>query len=202
NRKQMVNDVPNLVVGGVTVGVGGYVVGGPGGLNLAPGGTSSATADFTVSTLSGDGTFSFGTLVIQQGGAFKGTLSGNSLSISGGTLTYTGDGSHVSTTTVSAGVLELDGGHLNDVTVSGGKFSMRNNAEVRVLNADGGQVGTPAGRVGTAHQGKLTSEITWLTPIAGPTHFQVVRMDKCTSWKGHFVVTLLNEYAPDPRTSF
>src|SRR5262249_10292478 len=118
------------------------------------------------------------------------------------TLTYTGDGSHVSTTTVSAGVLELDGGHLNDVTVSGGKFSMRNNAEVRVLNADGGQVGTPAGRVGTAHQRKLTSEITWLTPIAGPTDLQVVRMDKCTSWKGNFVVTLLNQYVPAPGTSF
>src|SRR5262249_40484535 len=128
-----------------------------------------------------------------------------SLSISGGSFTYKGDGSHVSTTSVNAGVLELDGGHLNDVTVGGGAFSMRNNAGIAQLNVDRGQIGTSDGRVGTGGKAEhLPSDITWLTPISGPGpgEFQVVRIDKCTSWNGNFSVTLRNGYVPAAGTRF
>ena len=202
NRKQMINDLSSLVVGGVTVQQGSYSIGGAG-LTLASGGSSTTQGgDFSVARLAGGGALSFDNkLIVQQRASttFSGTLSGSEFFLEGGTegvFTYTGNGSGVSRTYIKTGQVVLNGGRLGDVLTEGGTFVMRNGAAAGSLTGNNGQIGTLDGSTGSVNELRFNGGTAYVQPISGPDAFQVITANSCASYTGPLTVSLRNNYVP------
>jgi len=161
NRKDTNNNIPGLVVGGITVQSGySYSFGGEG-LTLAVGSVSTVGDKFTVASLAGGGQLTFSNELhvdMARSTAFGGSLSGPSLFLENGDGTFTlgGNGSSISETTVRKGVLALAGGSLGKVIVNGG----------------GAFGGSTLG--GTVNGDFIMNGADYVQPIAGDNSFQQI----------------------------